>query len=71
MRTRPSRRVSRRLIEVRNAPVGRKHRIDGEVHTANHPLVRPGIVPAPNVDANDFGNGGFSEHQQHQCTDRR
>ena len=48
------------MIEIGNAAVGRKRRIDGEVHAADHPLVRPGIVPPTHVDADDFRDSAAS-----------
>ena len=47
-------RISRGQIEIGDASVGRKRRIDRKVHTADHALVRPRIVAAAHVDADDF-----------------
>ena len=44
--------------------VGGQRRIDREVHAANHALMGPDVISAPDVNADDVGVGSLREDEQ-------
>jgi hypothetical protein len=52
------------VIEVSDAAIGWRHRVDGEVHAPDDPFVGAPIIAALHVDADNLSGCGISDCQQ-------